>query len=75
MTVAIHFFFLFSKLHFISAKHSTFKKWRDQILAHFPETPVIMEYRLTDHGKSIKDLIQQIIEWGLKHREVVITDE
>lgn len=39
------------------------------------ETPVIMEYRLTAHGKSIKDLIQQIIEWGLKHREVVITDE
>lgn len=36
------------------------------------ETPIIVEYRLTTHGKSIKELIQQIIEWGLQHRAVVI---
>lgn len=36
------------------------------------QTPIIVEYQLTSHGKSIKDLIQTIIEWGLKHREVVI---
>jgi DNA-binding HxlR family transcriptional regulator len=35
------------------------------------ETPIIVEYRLTEHGKSIKDLIKHIIEWGLKHREIV----
>jgi DNA-binding HxlR family transcriptional regulator len=34
-------------------------------------TPIIVEYCLTDHGKSIKDLIKIIIEWGLKHREIV----
>lgn len=35
------------------------------------ETPIVVEYRLTAHGKSIKDLITHIIEWGLKHREIV----
>jgi DNA-binding HxlR family transcriptional regulator len=35
------------------------------------DTPIIVEYRLTEHGKSIKDLIKIIIEWGLKHREIV----
>lgn len=35
------------------------------------ETPIIVEYRLTTHGKSIKDLIKTIIEWGLKHRKIV----
>lgn len=35
------------------------------------ETPIIVEYRLTNHGTSIKDLISHIVEWGLKHREIV----
>ena len=35
------------------------------------ETPIVVEYRLTEHGKSIKGLIKTIIEWGLKHREIV----
>lgn len=35
------------------------------------ETPIIIEYRMTKHGKSIKDLISQIVEWGLKHRQIV----
>lgn len=39
------------------------------------ETPIIVEYRLTAHGKSIKDLIKTIIEWGLKHREIVLKKE
>lgn len=32
---------------------------------------MIVEYRLTDHGMSIKDLIYHIVEWGLKHRNTV----
>ena len=36
------------------------------------ETPMVVEYRMTNHGNSIKDLIEHIIEWGLKHREIVI---
>jgi DNA-binding HxlR family transcriptional regulator len=39
------------------------------------ETPIIVEYRLTAHGKSIKDLIKTIIEWGLKHRKIVFKKE
>lgn len=35
------------------------------------DTPMIVEYRLTEHGMSIKDLISNIINWGLKHRETV----
>ena len=35
------------------------------------DTPIVIEYRLTEHGMSIKDLIVTIIEWGLKHRETV----
>jgi DNA-binding HxlR family transcriptional regulator len=35
------------------------------------ETPMVVEYRLTEHGMSIKDLIHHIVEWGLKHRDTV----
>jgi DNA-binding HxlR family transcriptional regulator len=35
------------------------------------KTPIVLEYRLTEHGMSIKDLIKTIVEWGLKHREIV----
>lgn len=35
------------------------------------ETPIVVEYRLTTHGQSIKDLIKHILDWGLKHREIV----
>jgi DNA-binding HxlR family transcriptional regulator len=35
------------------------------------DTPIIVEYRLTKHGMSIKDLIEHIVLWGLKHRDTV----
>jgi DNA-binding HxlR family transcriptional regulator len=35
------------------------------------DTPIVVEYRLTTHGMSIKDLIYHIVEWGLKHRKIV----
>lgn len=38
-------------------------------------TPIIVEYQTTDHGKSIKDLIEHIVEWGLKHREIVFKED
>lgn len=38
-------------------------------------TPIVVEYRLTAHGKSIKDLIEHIVDWGLKHREIVFREE
>lgn len=39
------------------------------------DTPMVVEYRLTTHGKSIKDLIYHIVEWGLKHRKIVFKKE
>jgi DNA-binding HxlR family transcriptional regulator len=38
-------------------------------------SPIAIEYSLTEHGYSIKDLIHQIIKWGLKHREIVFSKE
>ena len=35
------------------------------------DTPIVVEYRLTEHGMSIKDLIYHIVAWGLKHRDTV----
>jgi DNA-binding HxlR family transcriptional regulator len=32
----------------------------------------IVVYRLNEHGASIRMLIQSVIDWGLKHREVVL---
>jgi DNA-binding HxlR family transcriptional regulator len=40
------------------------------------DKPIVIEYQLTAHGKSIKDLIVHIVDWGLKHRDTVLkTDE
>ncbi|MCU0328627.1 MAG: helix-turn-helix transcriptional regulator [Chitinophagales bacterium] len=39
------------------------------------QSPNIVEYHLTTHGKSIKELIQTIIEWGIKHREIVFENK
>lgn len=39
------------------------------------ESPIIVEYRMTTHGASIKQLIYQIIEWGLEHRKKVIEEK
>ena len=34
-------------------------------------SPVTVEYALTEHGGSIKEIISSIIQWGIKHRETV----
>ena len=39
------------------------------------ESPIIVEYRMTTHSASIKQLIYQIIEWGLEHRKKVIGEK
>ncbi|OYU96848.1 MAG: transcriptional regulator [Bacteroidetes bacterium B1(2017)] len=35
------------------------------------ESPQIIEYRMSPHGKSIKSLIEHIVNWGLEHRKIV----
>lgn len=34
-------------------------------------SPVNVEYALTEHGSSIKEIIESIILWGIKHRKKV----
>lgn len=34
-------------------------------------SPVAVEYALTEHGASIKEIIKSIIDWGIKHRKMV----
>ncbi|MEN9998630.1 MAG: hypothetical protein RI922_1620 [Bacteroidota bacterium] len=33
--------------------------------------PVVIEYSLSEHGSTIRELMHDVISWGLKHRMVV----
>jgi len=35
--------------------------------------PVAVEYRLTEYGESLKQLTNTIADWGIKHRERIIS--
>lgn len=35
--------------------------------------PVAVEYRLTEYGESLKQLTDSIADWGIKHRERIIS--
>lgn len=37
-----------------------------------PTTPVLVEYELTESGRSITGLLEKMIEWGLQHRRTVM---
>ena len=34
-------------------------------------SPVMVEYALSAHGASIREIIEDIVQWGLKHRKTV----
>ncbi|UTN02836.1 helix-turn-helix transcriptional regulator [Flavobacterium bizetiae] len=34
--------------------------------------PVTIHYQLTDYGLTLKTIINDLAEWGLKHRKVII---
>jgi DNA-binding HxlR family transcriptional regulator len=38
-------------------------------------SPLVVEYGLTEHGSSIKSFMSLVIEWGIKHREIVFRGE
>ncbi len=38
-------------------------------------SPVNVEYALTEHGSSIKEIIESIVLWGIKHRKKVFEKE
>lgn len=35
-------------------------------------SPILIEYSLSEHGTSIRELMHDVIQWGLKHRMVVL---
>jgi DNA-binding HxlR family transcriptional regulator len=35
--------------------------------------PVTIEYELTESGKSLADVLDAMLEWGLKHRRTMMT--
>jgi DNA-binding HxlR family transcriptional regulator len=37
----------------------------------FDTKPVTVEYRLTEHGKSLEKVIHELVNWGLHHREEI----
>jgi DNA-binding HxlR family transcriptional regulator len=38
----------------------------------YDSIPVVVEYTLTEHGRSLRDLIEVLRVWGIKHREQVM---
>ena len=38
----------------------------------YHQTPVLIEYQLTESGKSLVNLIDTMIDWGLTHRSKVL---
>ena len=38
----------------------------------YDSIPVVVEYTLTEHGRSLRDLIDVLRVWGIKHRNQVM---
>lgn len=39
------------------------------------DSPVIVEYELTDYSSSLKDVVRSLSEWGILHREKIRKDK
>tara|TARA_R110000823_G_C15934338_1_gene499800 strand:+ start:2359 stop:2718 length:360 start_codon:yes stop_codon:yes gene_type:complete len=38
----------------------------------YDSTPVLIEYKLTESGKMLTDVIDPMVQWGLNHRAITI---
>ena len=36
--------------------------------------PISVQYQLTEYGMTLKTIINDLAEWGIKHRQVIIAD-
>jgi DNA-binding HxlR family transcriptional regulator len=36
--------------------------------------PVTVQYNLTEYGKTLQTIINNLADWGIKHRQVIIDD-
>lgn len=34
--------------------------------------PITVQYELTDYGRTLEPVIQELVSWGMKHREKII---
>jgi len=41
----------------------------------YADTPVLIEYEPTEHCRSFGKIIQEMINWGQKHRKIVVRDK
>lgn len=39
----------------------------------YADTPVLVEYELSQSGKTITEVLDKMIDWGVKHRNEVIS--
>ena len=39
----------------------------------YDTTPITVEYELTESAKSLGDVLDKMLEWGLQHRETVLS--
>lgn len=37
--------------------------------------PVTVEYTMTEYGKTLKDVLAALAEWGMKHREKIMSED
>lgn len=40
----------------------------------YTDTPVIIEYELTDYSNSLSEILEALSSWGIKHREKLIEE-
>ncbi|KQS91266.1 MULTISPECIES: winged helix-turn-helix transcriptional regulator [Chryseobacterium] len=38
----------------------------------YPTQPVTVEYSLTDHGNTLKTIINNLKDWGIQHRKKIV---
>lgn len=38
-------------------------------------TPITVEYELTESGKLLSDVLDKMLEWGIQHREAVLSEK
>lgn len=47
----------------------------DGVVKRTVQDPALIEYELTESGKTIKTLLENIIDWGLQHRNAVFSEQ
>ncbi|GEC70616.1 transcriptional regulator, HxlR family [Flavobacterium flevense] len=41
----------------------------------YDTSPITVEYELTESGKLLSDVLDKMLEWGIQHREAVLSEK